>query len=395
MESNAPRLTPTRLVAAAAALRDVVEGARTARRVAVDAEASGMHAYRARCCTVQLAWDDGAQVAVVDALAAPIAPLASLLGAGGPVKIVHDVAFDARLLASEGVVLGRVHDTAIAAQMLGRPATGLASLLAAELGVRIGKGMQHHDWRIRPLDDAMLAYLGSDVRHLEALERTLWSEVTAREVEEAVLEETTYRIASAVAAAESRAPPPPTYVRIKGARGLDDHGLAVLRAVAGVRERIAERQDVPPHTVASNEALLILAQGRAKTPAEIARVPGVAGHPRGGPALTGDLAQAIREAPERIPEDERAHFEPARVAPEVIKARRDREARVLAWRRAQARLRGVDEQVVLPGHCVRDVVQADAGDLEALSRVPGIGAFRVERDGGAIVRALRGEDPRA
>ena len=130
-----------------------------------------MFAYRARPCTVQLAWDEGGQVAVVDTLATSIAPLGELLGPDGPVKIVHDVAFDARLLAESGIALANVHDTAVAARMLSRLATGLATLLDVELGVHIGKAMQQHDWRLRPLDDRMLEYLAADVVHLEALEQ--------------------------------------------------------------------------------------------------------------------------------------------------------------------------------------------------------------------------------
>ncbi len=107
-----------RIVARDDELRDVVTAAARAARVAVDVEASGMFAYRARPCTVQLAWDDGGQVAVVDTLATSIAPLGELLGPGGPVKIVHDVAFDARLLAESGIALANVHDTAVAARML-------------------------------------------------------------------------------------------------------------------------------------------------------------------------------------------------------------------------------------------------------------------------------------
>src|ERR1019366_9911036 len=125
-------------------------------RLAIDLEASGMFTYRARICTVQLAWQSAAHLAVVDALAVSVAGLREVLSVDGPTKIVHDVAFDARLLAEVGVELGNVHDTAIAAHMLGRAATGLASLLASELGVQIAKGMQHHDWRLRPLDAGML-----------------------------------------------------------------------------------------------------------------------------------------------------------------------------------------------------------------------------------------------
>jgi len=135
---------PVQVVARDDELHEVVAAASAASRVAVDLEASGMFTYRAHICAVQLAWDAG-RVAVVDTLAVSLRGLAGLLGAGGPVKIVHDVAFDARLLAEVEIQLGNVHDTALAARMLGRAATGLASLLESDLGVHIAKDMQRHD----------------------------------------------------------------------------------------------------------------------------------------------------------------------------------------------------------------------------------------------------------
>jgi ribonuclease D len=339
---------------------------------------------------VQLAWDEGRRVVVVDTLAVPLAGLRDLLGLHGPVKIVHDVAFDARLLAEGGVELGNVHDTAIAARMLGRTATGLATLLEAELGLRITKEMQQHDWRLRPIDATMLAYLAADVAHLEALELKLWSAVVERGIEDEVLEETRYRIASAVSAARAPSTDPP-YVRIKGVDRLPERELAILRAVAQIREREAERRDVPPYRVASNDALLAVARARPTSPAAVARIRGIGTSSPDARAFVAELARAVSSAEQTLPESERARFERPRVPAAVAKGRREREARLSAWRRAAAKRRGVDEQVVLPGHCAKDAVEHDITTLEDLARVPGIGEFRVKRDGEDILRALRGE----
>jgi len=383
------------VVATAPDVRGLVLEAAGARRLAVDLEASGMFSYRARTCTVQLAWDAGRRVTIVDALTAPVMELAGLLGERGPVKIVHDVAFDARLLAESGVELGNVHDTAVAARMLGRTATGLASLLGAELGVHIGKDMQQHDWRVRLLDASMLAYLAGDVAHLEALDRRLWDEVEARGIDAEVLEETRYRVACAVAAA--RTPPTgPAYLRIKGIDRMAERELAVLRAVADVREREAERRDVPPYRVANTDALLAVARARPMTPGEVARIRGIGVGSPAARAFAAEVARAVASAGETLPSAERARFERPRTPASVVRARREREGRLLAWRRAEAKRRGVDEQVVLPGHCAKDIVETEIATVPDLARVPGIGAFRLERDGQAIVRALRGDgDPAA
>jgi ribonuclease D len=373
-------------------LRAALREAAQATRLAVDVEASGMFTYRARPCTVQLAWDAGLRVVVVDALAVPLAPLRELLGgAGGPVRILHDLAFDARLLAESKITLANVHDTAIAARMLGRSATGLAALLEADLGIVIGKEMQQHDWRLRPLDTASLAYLASDVAYLESLEQVLWRQVTERGIEQEVTEETRYRIEGAVASAAAPHDEPP-YMRIRGVDRLAVRELAVLRVVAELREHEAEQRDVPPHKVAPNEALLAIARGRPTTAQDVARVRGISTATAAARAFAGELARAVASAGDALPDEERAWFERPRTPPAVVKSRRERETRLLAWRRAEATRRSVDEQVVLPGHCVKDAVDLEVSDHEALARVPGIGGFRVERDGAAIVQALQGPE---
>jgi ribonuclease D len=379
-----------RVVAREDALRELVMVAGRASRVAVDVEASGMFSYRARPCTVQLSWDEGGEVAVIDTLATSMAPLGELLGPGGPVKIVHDVAFDARLLAESGIALANVHDTAVAARMLSRLATGLANLLDGELGVQICKTLQQHDWRLRPLDERMLGYLADDVVHLEALEKKLWAEVGDRGIEDAVLEETRYRIATATAATQPSAAVPP-YVRVKGAGRLGQRELAVLRMAAELREREAERRDVPPHKVASGDALLAIARTRPRTFDDLARIRGFSAAAPASRGFAADLLRAIPGAGETIPADERPFFEPVRMPAAVARLRRQREVRLGAWRRIEAKARGVDEQVVLPGHCVRDAVDEGVEALEDLARVPGLGEFRVDRYGEAILRVLSGE----
>jgi ribonuclease D len=368
----------------------LVAEARGATRLAVDLEASGMFTYRARICTVQLAWDAASRIAVVDALSSPVAGLAALLDEAGPTKIVHDVAFDARLLADAGVHLGNVHDTAIAARMLGRTATGLASLLESELGLHITKTHQQDDWRVRPLAPEMLAYLSADVAHLEALEDVLWRQVRERGIEAEVLEETRYRLASAAAAA--REPPhQPPYARVKGVDKLSERERAVLRAIAEVREREAERRDVPPHRVMPAEALVAIARARPRTAAEIGRMRGVSTASPAARAFVDELARQVASAPERLPDDERPWFDRPRPPPAETKARRERETRLLAWRRGAAKSRGVDEQVILPGHCAKAAVDDGVTTLEDIAQIEGIGGFRVSRDGEAILQALRGD----
>ena len=54
--------------------------------------------------------------------------------------------------------------------------------------------------------------------------------------------------------------------------------------------------------------------------------------------------------------------------------------------------RGVDVQVVLPGHCLRDVTKIEQLEDEALASVDGFGKKRLARYGSTLLDVLRAAD---
>jgi ribonuclease D len=368
-------------------LARVVTAARAAPLVAVDAEGNGLFAYRAQLCTVQLAWQEGdvTQIAVVDTLAVDPSPLGELLDRSGPIKVLHDFTFDVKLLAEVGVELDNIRDTSVLARMLGRKATGLAALLSSELGIIVPKDLQQHDWSRRPLKPAELAYLASDVRHLAALFEKLSLEARALDIEEEVLVECAFKRASASAAPREKRP---AYLRIKGVDTLDAPGLAVLRRLVKEREAIAELWDNPPFKVAGNETLLYLAQRKPANLDELRRVKrGIS--PRlaeSGKRLLDAIAAGLADG--EVPPSDLAVE--ARLDRATVAARRAREKRLSAWRRAEATARGLDEQVVLPGHCLAELVGLETADIAAIAEVRGLGAKRCDRYGVTLQALLEG-----
>lgn len=392
------RLEPNVVVVAdAQGIADVARRLASIEVLPLDVESNGLHAYRAVLCTVQLALvEDGAvrEVFVIDAITAgdeALAPLRALFGDDGPQKIVHDLAFDARILAKHGAPLGNVYDTAIAARFLGTPSTSLASLVSARLGVSLSKELQHHDWGARPLGEELHPYLAADVAYLPALAGSLRVDVEQKGIAEEVAAETRYRLETASAARDDD-DPRPTYARIKGANDLDPLALSTLRHLAEVREKAAQRWNVPSFKVVGNDTLLMLSKKRPQSVPELRAMRGL---DRGrGVSITGELLGAIqRGARDRdVPEAERAAFftPPPPVPRELIEARRAREHRLTAWRRAEAKKREVDEQVVLPGHCLQEIADRAPTSREELATIGGIGAIRVTRDGDEILRAVAG-----
>ena len=376
-EDAPPAAESATVVTTRADLEAVIGAARAAPIVAVDAEGNGLFAYRARLCTVQLAWREGdlTRIAVVDTLAVDPSPLGALLDRSGPLKVLHDFTFDVKLLAEAGVELDNMRDTSVLARMLGRKATGLASLLSSELGIVVPKELQQHDWSRRPLRPAELAYLAADVRHLEALLDKLSSEARALDIEDEVLVESAFKRESALAPPREKRP---AYLRIKGADALDPPSLAVLRRLVMEREAIAELWDTPPFKVAGNDVLLFLAQRKPASLDELRRIK------RGiSPRLTDAGARLVHAVVAGLAVE-------GRLDRATVAARRAREKRLSGWRRAEARARGLDEQVVLPGHCLAELVALETFDLAAIAEVRGLGAKRCSRYGVTLQALLEG-----
>jgi ribonuclease D len=356
-------------------------------RVAFDLESNGMHAYRATACIIQLECEG--EIYIVDSLATSLAPLGALLASPDTEKIVHDVAFDARILAEAGVFLANARDTSLAARMLTRPATGLASLLESELGVHIDKKMQQHDWGERPLTAAMVTYLAGDVVHLSELADRLFAEVRERGIADEVEEETRYRLAQAINGAGVVDARPP-YVRLKGIDKVAPAELPILRHLANIREQLAAELDVPPYKVLAPDVLFEIARAKPENLDALAKIRGAMGGRRAR-SIADVLLDAVAAGLEdgAIPDEDRVWFEKPRMPGAVLRARRAREQRLSKWRKEEAKARGVDEQVILPGHCLQDLADLDEPTLDAVAAIPGIGAFRVARHGEALVAALR------
>jgi len=381
-------------------LERAVERVMQATIIAVDVEANGLFVYRPRLCAVQIAWEEGdtTRVLIVDTLATGAAALTPIFGPEGPIKVLHDLTFDTRMLDEAGAPLSRVRDTSVSAKMLGQQATGLASMLASELGIFLDKRFQQHDWSRRPITAAEQRYLSDDVAWLLPLDRALRVKAAALDIEAEIEDECAYKLSAALAPPrETR----PTYARIKGAQRLDRPGRAALRRLVAVRESLAEDADVPPFKIITNEILFELARQRPTSLAGLGRIPGARSGRAGRHAARwiDAIARGVEDGD--VPEDERALFEPVPIDRKAIARRREIETRISGFRRAEAKRRGVDEQVVLPGHCAQDLVSVlldappDAlqATLARVAAIPGFGDKRVARYGARLCTLLSGPAP--
>lgn len=334
-----------------------------------------MFRYRTRLCTLQLA--SAHELAIVDTLEVDAARFAALFSAGGPEKVVHDASFDARLLASHGAPLGNVFDTALAARFLGFAATGLASLLGSLFEITLPKHLQMADWGARPLDEEAIAYLENDVRHLLALRDLLRERARAAEIEDELREESAYMLAEASRLEPVRSP----FSRVKGAQLRSPRERARLYELAEARDAVARELDEPVARVIANDLLLRLASLESPSHEEVERRLSLRVRP-----FAGRVHEAYARAGHDAPAGE---VEPSEaLSPSEIARRKKRRALLMEWRTAEAARREVDQQVVLPGHCVQDLVKLPDLSVERLQAVPGFGAVRVDRYASTLEREL-------
>lgn len=361
-------------------LTNVVDMLRRLPRVSLDTEVNAMYTYRPRVCLVQLAAahpeHPADEVFVVDTLAiGTLAPLAPLLGRDPScTPIVHDVAYDSRMLDKGGEPLLRAIDTALHARFLGLSTTGLGALLQERFGITLDKELQRADWGKRPLTEAQLQYVTSDVAFLGPLAAQLEREAIERDVHEEILVETEWALANARAKDPD---PAPEYAGQKGLREMTPEGRAIWRALWMLREREAEKRDVPPGKLVPSAALLAVARARPRDIHSFRRMTGTALEDELVQAFIDAIAQGEREGD--VPEHERRFFTICRSPNGEIARRRAREEALAQWRAAEAERRKVHPQVVLPGHVLTDIARVGPTTIETLAAIPGFGAVRVRR----------------
>lgn len=369
--------TPLETLAEASAWLRCVDGATT---LALDTEGDGMFRYRTQLCTVQLYAEDA--IAVLDTLCLTPAPLLSaVLGPDGPEKIIHDASFDARILFAHGIALGNVFDTAVAARFLGFPSTGLSSLLLKLFGVHLPKHQQQADWGRRPIDAEAMRYLEDDVRYLPALFERLLSEVRACDIEPEVREECAYLLREA----QRSEPAEAAWMKIKGGALRPAYERARLYELAEAREQLARERDLPPARLLASDLLLRLAQEDGSDSATLSRLLGSKSELL--PALEAAFARARGVAD--APLDQVQRMLPESPSPAELTRRKRRKAWLSEFRAKEAKLRGVDLQVILPGHCLADLVDLARIDEASLRALPGFGICRFERYGAQLLGMVK------
>lgn len=353
-----------------AALRDVVNDARSAPIYALDTEFHRERTYFPRLALVQLQW--GNTNVLIDPLAVDPRGLAELL-CGSGLAVLHASQQDLEVLRyAVGEVPSRLFDTQLAAGFIGYSTPSLAALAQSQLKVTLSKGDRMTDWMRRPLTASQCSYARSDVAYLEQLFERISNRVEqlgrSSWVSEAC-EELRLR-------PWGESNPEDAWLRIKDARSLKGEARGVAQALAAWRERRAMATNIPLRRVMSDMALLGIAQAAPRSTEDLAHARGVDERYLSG-SIAREILAAVKEGRERIVElDSQAH-DP------LEKRLRPAVTLVTAWIGELARTAEIDPMLVATN---RDIVALLAGGESRLAH-----GWRRDLVGRDIERLLKGE----
>ena len=149
----------------------------------------------------------------------------------------------------------------------------LGTLVEEVLGFHLEKGHSAADWSVRPLREELLRYAALDVEVLIELRDALAAELADQGKTEWAREEF-----AAVLAARPAAARPDPWRRTSGIHRVQSRrGLAVVRELWTVRDRIAQAADLSPRRVLPDSAIIEAARSLPTSYPQLSRISGFAG----------------------------------------------------------------------------------------------------------------------
>ncbi len=225
--------------------------------ITIDTEFLREKTYYPKLCLVQLSGSDK-DARAVDPLAEGIdmSPLFDLLQNKSVLKVFHACRQDLEIFYNlMGCVVTPIFDTQVAAMVCGYgDAISYEKLVKSIAGANIDKSSQFTNWSLRPLSDKQLEYALGDVTHLCDVYQDLRGQLKkTKRCRWVFMEE---EILNNPATYEND--PYEAWKRIK-IRSPKPRSLAILRELAALRERQAQKCNIPKNWVIRDDTLADMA----------------------------------------------------------------------------------------------------------------------------------------
>lgn len=230
-------------------------------RVAVDLEGEfNLHCYGEHLCLVQIF--DGQEFALIDPVNIRISLIRDFFENSEIIKIMYDCSGDRTLLFRKyGIAVKNIEDLFPAAELLDLEKRNLSYVLTRFLSVEpvAKKKFQQYNWMRRPIQAEALEYALEDVKYLFDLKLELLKEVASLNLLDEYEEKN--RI---VQNREILLNPVPGVMKKNRFKKMTRECRTLFNKLYECREEYAERVNMPPNSVVSNENLFRLSQSEMR-----------------------------------------------------------------------------------------------------------------------------------
>lgn len=311
---------------------------------AVDAERASGFRYSNRAYLIQIR-RAGAGTVLIDPVGAGEDPAALLRPVAEVLDddewILHAADQDLACLAEVGMWPRALYDTELAGRLAGFDRVNLAAMVQRLLGLGLAKGHGAADWSKRPLPADWLNYAALDVEVLIELRQAIAAVLSDQGKSDWAAQEFTHLRVTDFATTTRR----DRWRRVSGIHKVrDQRGLAAVRELWTVRDRVAARRDIAPARILPDSAIIAAAVANPTTVEELLALPVFGGPKQRRSAATWLAAMA---AARDNPEPPEAGDSPSGPPPPSRWSRRKPEA-AARLEAARAALNAVSEQVNVP-----------------------------------------------
>jgi ribonuclease D len=345
--------------------------------VAVDTEFMRETTYWPKLCLIQAAAPSAE--ACIDPLAEglDLEPFLAVLRDEAILKVFHAARQDVEIFNNLQAMPRPLFDTQIAGMAAGfGEQIAYDALVRQMLKIELDKSSRFTDWARRPLSDNQLTYALADVTHLAELYPMLRARLETEGRLGWVLDEMNGLIDPAVYDVE----PENAWKRLRPRRHTVKY-LAVYKAVAAWRERMAQTRDQPRGRILKDEAIDEIA---TQAPADADALDRLRSVPKGfsgsrfGPDLLTAVREALRDPEAYAPVIEKNRAQPSPAAGAVVEL-----LKVLL--KARAEEAGVASKLIATVSDLELIANDDAADTPALK------GWRWEAFGEDALKLKRGE----
>lgn len=228
----------------------------TIRIIAVDFEGEyNLHQYGETLCLIQIY--DGKRFVIIDPFCIKSDGIKSMLEDYKITKIFFDAGTDKTLVFKQyGIKINSILDLMDMVKLLELEKKGLDSVLASMLNITVTKKkkFQRHNWTRRPIVDEALQYALSDVKYLFPLKDILLKKIIDANLYEQLL------IGEINNNREIKLSTVPGVKKKKPYKLLSPRMRDKFDSIFLIREKYAEKMNLPPNSVISNENLFNLAR---------------------------------------------------------------------------------------------------------------------------------------